>query len=110
MKDIGDKLRRCPVGVCSTFKTDLAVNSVLGGNFVAIWVSNLYIYIYIYSDQNVINIFYCIQPGASTENMMFKAFQNNKCRLTIAQETMAFRPYYMLAHKNSSYNMELNKA
>ena len=43
MKDIGDKLRRCPVGVCSTFKTDLAVNSVLGGNFVAIWVSNLYI-------------------------------------------------------------------
>jgi len=42
MKEIGDKLRRCPIDVCSSLKgADFAVKSVLGGNFVAIWVYKL---------------------------------------------------------------------
>lgn len=44
------------------------------------------------------------------ENMVFKNFQNNKCRLTFAQETIAYRPYHMLALKTNPYTVELNRA
>ena len=44
------------------------------------------------------------------ENMVFKNFQKSTCHLTIAQETMAYRPYFMLALKTNPYTLELNRA
>jgi len=39
MKDVGDKMRKCPKDVCRVKNYDLTMVKVLDGNFVALVVS-----------------------------------------------------------------------
>ena len=114
MKEIGDRLRRCPKDVCTVNNFDKIKDKVLEGkNVVGLVVSIMncffkdlkfikkYFYLFLFVT------FLCNKKNQNSifgQNYMLKSILNHECRLIMAQEEMAVVHFYMAAQKNSSFS------
>jgi len=62
--------------------------------------------IFIYNDET--SFFY--QPDTYILNYIFKTMSYNECRLTMGQETIINRHYFMMVQKKSPFGVELTQA
>ena len=108
MKDIGIKHKQC-ANKCSFTNLNEMVNAVLAGNNVAILVLQCNLATFFqWNGNNFYGIYLLLQPIFMCDSAMLRTILDQKCRLTIAEETIGFQHMFMAVPKKSPYVKELN--